>query len=406
MNGVSPPPATVPAPAGIATMNDKSIFGAPFIPDVNLKPKPDEMDAFLQSIGRNGGKGLNGDALLGYRRQLESAFAFGRTNLQDATRDDLHRQMISAVLRYSRFADHNLLSAMELFQYHLHTLKLKSADFSELVEFIRSAERTLSRLSKDKLTDVLRMVRLREMIDERKRIVETLKPSALPVLKELYRTARYIRGALGAAEKRCEVSLAMLSDPNVTGKKEKEIIEYIKGRPQQALRAGKIAEQNFERAEREVNLIAENLSPVLREDIDLLKGLYGALREQLRKTMRVIESRLEEVRNKKSSSIEEQHSRFSAIERAFISLSSLTFEQPERAPERSMHGDGAYEKFITKKRIEMLGYLFDVLKKDRRSRTDRRSSASRRKVNEPNFEGNQRRSVNDRRTGNNRRKEK
>jgi hypothetical protein len=402
MNGISPRRATIPGPAGTDMMSNKSIFGTPFTPNGALKPKPDQMRAFLESRGKNGGGGLHGDDLLGYRRLLENVFAFGREQLQDAKPEDLPRHMVSAVLRSSRFADHNLLSALELYKYHLHALTLKSAEYKTLVAFIRSAEQTLSSLSRDKLDDVLRMVRLREMIEEREKIVEALKPPALAVSAELYRTARYIRGALANVEKRCEASIAMLSDPGVIGKTESQIIDNIKGRPQKALLAGKITVQNLERAKREVELIAKKLSSVMREDSNLLKGVCGALRKQLRKTMLMTEAPLAEIGSNTHRSIEEQQRVFSEIGHAFLSLTANTFEPPAR-PDPAMHVDGAYEKFIEKKRKEMLGHLFDVLKKDRRSRTDRRSSTSRRKSSDPNFQGSQQRSGKDRRRGNNRR---
>ena len=124
--------------------SDKSIFYLPFEPDRNLQPKPEQINEFLESRGKDVGKGLHGEDLAYYRRLLARVDAFGQAQQeQDAKGRDLHNQMVYAVLRYSRFADHNLLSAVELFQYHLHTLKLKSNDFSTTTSFIRSAGRTL-----------------------------------------------------------------------------------------------------------------------------------------------------------------------------------------------------------------------------------------------------------------------
>jgi hypothetical protein len=231
-------------------------------------------------------------------------------------------------------------------------------------------------------------------------MIETLKPPALAVSAELCRTAQYIQNTLARIAQRCEASIAVLSDPNVMGEKLNQIIDDIKGRPQKALLAGKFAAENLERAQQEVNLIAETLSSVVREDINTLTSVYAALQEQLRKMMPVLEVRLAEFASKKKGSIEEHHRLFSAIEHAFISLSTRTFDRPAQ----SVPVDRAFEKFITKKRKEMLAYLFDVLKKDRRSAIDRRSSRARRKFSEPNYQESQRRSGKDRRTGNNRRK--
>jgi len=380
--------------------SDKSIFGLPFKPDGNLQPEPEQMNAFLETTGKDGGKGLHGDDLIYYRRLLESADAFEQTQLQDAKREDLQKQMVNAVLRYSWFADHNLLSAVALFKYHLHTLKLKSIDFNAPASFIRSAEKILSRLNKDKLIDLLRMVRLQEMISERKKIIEKLKLPSSALTAELCRIAQYIQATLAEIEKRCEASIVLLSDPDVIGKKENQFIDDIKERPQKALIAGKITTQDLERAIREVNLIADKMSSVIREDSNTFKGLYEAIQGQMRKTMQVIETPLAEIKSKKNRSIEEQQKLFSAVEQALVSLlSTHHFEQP--AP--NIHIETAYEKFITKKRKEMLGYFFEVLQKDRRSQPDRRFSKARRKSNEPDYQGTKRRSGKDRRTGKKRR---
>lgn len=372
---------------------DKSIFYLPFESDRNLRPKPEQITAFFSSRGKNGGKGLQNEDLAYYRRLLESADTFGQAQKQDTKREGLHHQIVHAVLRYSRFADHNLLSAVELFQYHLHALKLKSNDISTAASFIQSAEWTLSKLNKDKLIDVLRMVRLQEMINDRKETIEKLKPPSHALRAELCRLVLYLHGTLSEIKERCQASIVMLSDLNVIRKKENHIIDDLKKRPQKALFAGKIARQNLGRAIREVNLIADKMSFVVREDINMLKGLYETLQGQLLKTVQVIET--------SPAEIEELQQYFSTVEYALVSLLS-THHLEQSAPNIDI--ETAHKKFITKKRDEMLGYLFEVIPKGRRVQPDRRSSKTRRKFTEPSYQGSSRRSGRDRRIGNNRRK--
>ena len=193
----------------------------------------------------------------------------------------------------------------------------------------------------------------------------------------------------------------MLLDPNVIRKKEKQIIDELKGRPKKALLAGKIAKQDLERAIREVNLISGKMSFVVREDINMLKVLYEALQGRLRKTVQVIEAPLAEINCKKNRSIEELQQFFSEVEHALVSLLS-THHLEQLAPDIRI--EAAYKKIITKKREEMLGYLFEILPKGLRTQPDRRSSKARRKFNETNYQGPSRRSGRDRRTGNDRRK--
>jgi hypothetical protein len=381
--------------------SDKSIFYLPFHPNRKLRPRPEQMKAFLAIKGKDGGKGLHDEDLAGYRRLLKSAEAFGQDLQQDAKRGDLHKRLVPAVLHYSRFADSNLLSAVELFQYHLHTLKLKSNDISRTASFIRSAEQTLSKLSKNKLTDVLRMVRLHEMINERKKIIEKLRPPALAITAELCRITLYIHGILAETNKRCQASIVILADPKVIRKKEDQIIDDLKERPQKALRAGKLAKHDLERAIGEINLIANKMSSVVGNDLNRLKDTYAFLQGQLRKAVQVIEAPPEEINCKKNRSMEELQQFFSAVEHSLVSLMSSQHLE-KAAPDIPI--EPAYKQFITKKREEILGYLFKILPKGRRSPSERRSSKARRKIVEPNYLGSRRRSGKDRRSGNDRRR--
>src|SRR5208283_5569660 len=142
------------------------ISGDPFKPDEKLRPKPEQLKAFLESASREGGNDLYGDDLVPYRLLLESADAFEKAPSGKAKQEDIHKQMVHAVLRYSLFAGHAILSAVELFKYHLHTLELKLLEINTLTSFIQGAENTIGRLNRDKLGDVIRMVRLQEMINE------------------------------------------------------------------------------------------------------------------------------------------------------------------------------------------------------------------------------------------------
>ena len=377
------------------------ISGDPFKPDEKLRPKPEQLKSFLESASREGGKELYGDDLVPYRLLLENADAFEQASSGKEKQEDLHKQMVHAVLRYSLFADHAILSAVELFKYHLHTLKLKLLDITTLASFIQGAENTIRRLNRDKLGDVIRMVRLQEMINERKKIIETLRQSPVDLTSELFRIAQYVQVNLVKIENRCEASIAKLSDPVVTGRKENQMIEDIKERPQKALHAGRITTQDLERTMQEVNQIAKMVSSIVGEDINTLRGLFANIQNLLKKTMQAMEAPMAEIKSKKNRSIEKQQELFAAVEQAVVSLlSTHHFKQQEPG----MHAETAYEKFLTKKRTEMLDYLFEVMQKDRRSLPDRRSPKTRRNSNGSNYQEPKRRSGKDRRTGKNRRK--
>jgi hypothetical protein len=384
----------MPSPWYRIMMNDKSIAGLPFKPDEALRPGMDQLKGFLETDGRVGNLEL-------YRRLIERADAFDEARLTEAKQEDISAQMADAVLRYARFADRNVLSALELYQYHLHTFKLKSLDISAPASFIKSAEKTISRLNKDKLDDVLRMARLQEMINERKKIIEKSGQPSAELTAELCRIALYIRNCLAGIDTRCEAAIALLSDAAVIGRKENQMIEDIKERPQKALRAGKIMTQDLDRAVREVSQIADRMVSVVKEDIAALKGHYEAIQGRLKEMVQMIDASLVEVKTKKSRSLTEDQQLFDSLGKALVSyLSKRHFDQ--KTP--GLHIETAYEKFITQKRKEMLDYLFAVLQRDRRTLPDRRSPAKRRKTDTASIRNPERRNGKDRRTGKKRRK--
>jgi hypothetical protein len=202
-------------------------------------------------------------------------------------------------------------------------------------------------------------------------------------------------------EKHCKASIAILSDPRVSGRKENQMVEDIKERPQKALQSGKITMQDFDRAVREVNLIADKMSSVVREDIEVLKNLYETVHGRLKKALQAIDVLPMVIGSRKNGNIEELQQLFDKVERALVSLLSSPHREQLAS---SIQTETAYEKFITQKRKEMLDYLFAVLQKERRSRPDRRTSGKRRKVNTPIGKKPERRNGKERRTGQNRRK--
>ncbi|HUL00107.1 MAG TPA: hypothetical protein VLX29_04550, partial [Nitrospirota bacterium] len=173
-----------------------------------------------------------------------------------------------------------------------------------------------------------------------------------------------------------------------------ELIEDIKSRPQKALRSGKITAQDLDKATNEVNLVADELTSAIREDINALTGLYEAVHERIGKTVQTIEAALGEIKGKKNKTIAEQERDFVKLERVLVSLLSA-FHPDQKIS--AVNIESAHEKFIVRKRKEMLDYLFEVAQRDRRAKPDRRS-AVRRKSSSSNYQGPKRRSGLDRRT--------
>ena len=372
--------------------NVKSIFSAPFNANETLRPTEKQLAAFLDSPSRDSGKDLAGSDLMLYRQLLKDAAALGQKDLSTGNLDDLQNHIFYGVLRFSQLAHPHLLSAVELYKYQVHMLTL--VDFETPSAFIESAQKTISKLNKKKLDDVLRILRLQEMINERNKIIARLTQTSSELIIELRSIVMYIKENLIKIKKFCEASLIMLSDLSITGKKERELIEDIKSRPQKALRSGKITAQDLDKATNEVNLVADELTSAIREDINALTGLYEAVHERIGKTVQTIEAALGEIKGKKNKTIAEQERDFVKLERVLVSLLSA-FHPDQKIS--AVNIESAHEKFIVRKRKEMLDYLFEVAQRDRRAKPDRRS-AVRRKSSSSNYQGPKRRSGLDRRT--------
>ncbi|HUL00455.1 MAG TPA: hypothetical protein VLX29_06315, partial [Nitrospirota bacterium] len=208
--------------------NVKSIFGAPFNANETLRPTEKQLAAFLDSPSRDSGKDLAGSDLMLYRQLLKDAAALGQKDLSTGNLDDLQNHIFYGVLRFSQLAHPHLLSAVELYKYQVHMLTL--VDFETPSAFIESAQKTISKLNKKKLDDVLRILRLQEMINERNKIIARLTQTSSELIIELRSIVMYIKENLIKIKKFCEASLIMLSDLSITGKKERELIEDIKSR--------------------------------------------------------------------------------------------------------------------------------------------------------------------------------
>jgi hypothetical protein len=375
---------------------DKSIFGFPFMSSEKLQPARKQLAAFLESVR----KGADNDLTL-FLGLLKDIDAFEQKQLPEAGQEDIRKYLFHGALRYSQFADHALLSTVELFQYQMHALS--SIDFDTPSSFIQAAEQTMRKLSRKKIDDVLRMVRLQEMIRERKKIIEKRRQPWEELAAELCRIALYIKDNLVKIGKECETSIIMLSDLSVTGEKERLLIEgmktHFKDQARRALHSGTGTIQDIQNFLQEANLLVDEVSIAAREDINALTGLYEALHDHLKKTVQVIENLLTEIERRKGKNPEENGPLFVKLEQALVSLLSVHRLEQQAT---GIHTETAHEKLVTRKRKEMLSSLFDIVQKDRRARTDRRSSGGRRKFN-PDYHRPERRSSTDRRSGKNRR---
>lgn len=385
------------------TMTDnKSIFGQNFKSRDSLRPGQEEITAFLERTPRDGSREVHAKDLEQYRELIKETEAFEHRGLRDRNEADLRELMRYGVLDHSQFASTGLLAAVELYKYHLHALG--ALDFKTPASFITSAENEIGRLSKKRLNDVMRMARLQEMIAERKKIVEALKRHWVELAAELRRIALYIRDNLTRIGKLCETSIVVLAETGIGQQKEKQLIEDIKNlykvKFKEALHRGNTSRQDLENAKEELDLLTTEMSIHAREDADVLTRSYDTLLEQVKKTLQELDTVLAQIDHTKSGSVLESAERFKRIERVLVSLISDCRIDPKPS---GIHTDTPHAGILRNKRKEMLSYLFEQVRKERRVRKDRRSLQDRRKISKPDYAGPERRRKKERRAAGSRR---
>ncbi len=375
--------------------DDKSIFGQSFKSREDFQPSQEEITTFLGRTNKGGREEPRTGGLEAYRRLIEETEAFARGALKRDDRD-LRQDMLYGVLGHARFANRALLSAVVLYRYHLYALS--SVDFRSPSSFIKSAESEMARLNKKNIRDVMRMARLQEMIAERKKILEKLKKQWMEIASELRRIALYVRENLITLERLCETSIVVLAELEIGKQKEKQLIEdiktYYKMKFKEELHRGRASRQDLENAKQELDLLTMEISVHVREDVDAVTGLYATIHEHVQKSLHRLDTLLVGIEDKKSMGVHERAELFQGIEQALISLLAdcRIDVEPSRVPTNSVHRD-----VLRTKRLEMLAYLLEEVRKERRVRKDRRSLKDRRKNSNPNYAGPERRSGADRR---------
>jgi hypothetical protein len=221
---------------------------------------------------------------------------------------------------------------------------------------------------------------------------------------ELRRIALYIRDNLSRIGRLCEKSIVVLAETGIGQQKEKQLIEDIKNlykvKFKEALHRGNTSRQDLENAKEELDLLTTEMSIHAREDADVLTQSYETLLEQVKRTVQELDAVLAQIEHNKSGSVLESTELFKRIERVLISLLSDCRIDPKPS---GIHTDTPHAGILRNKRREMLSYLFEQVRKERRVRKDRRSLLERRKINKPDYAGPERRRNKERRTAGSRR---
>jgi len=202
-----------------------------------------------------------------YNEVLERVLSFRRGRLPDAPTRDEHEKMFYGVLSHSCFYHPAFKSAVEQYKYHLHALC--TIDVMKPRAFINAAEHEISLLDPGKKTDAAKIVKLQDMVDERKKTLETLNSRRPALVEELGHLALYIRDNLFRIASRCEASIVILVDSSIARIKESQLIDDIKIHFLEQLeyndQDGLVAGQRLENARKDVSLLSKEISNTFRE---------------------------------------------------------------------------------------------------------------------------------------------
>ncbi len=380
---------------------DKTIFGLRFGMNDDLYPTSEELRIFLESPKSKGGRELHGADFETYNAMLGEIQSFQQSERQISAARDFREQVYYGVLMHTRLFNHALKSAVEQYKFHLHALR--ELDFAKPAAFVRSAEEELSRLNPKKRDDAAKLARLQGLVDERKKILESLKSRWSLLARELIHIAVYIRDNLAKIQKLCNTSISVLKDAHTKHSVERVVAEDVKTQFKEqlkdALHQGGITRQQVEAVKKDVDVLLKELSVLLQQDIDTLRVLYGAVRDHTRKTIQGIDNLTVKIKN---AYLEEDRELFLQLEQV---LHSLVADCRFGLKAAAVSTETPYKNVLVEKRNEALAHLLNLLQKERRARTDRRSHQDRRKFNEPEPRKDERRNGKDRRSGKSRRQQ-
>jgi hypothetical protein len=373
------------------------IFGPRVIARKDLQPSQEILDDFLELMKKQGALMPLVKGLARLRLLLIDIDAFEQRRRLDPGQQDLHDRMVFGVLLHTRFVNEELLQAVTLFHYHLRTLA--SLDLESPVEFIAAAERTMKTLSRRKIDHALRMVRLTEMIEERKKMIAGMEVQRTQVSAELRSIAWYVQDNLVAMEMLCRKAIVMLVEIGLEKQKEGELIEAIRKQFKKELSASigvrQLTTDAAAKAKQVVDRLAHKLSRLIRDDVYHLSQLYEVIHDRMQVVAKELGGLLASAASVQGNRGQDSIELFQRVGEVLVSL--ITDYPRELKPHKATV-DTTTNALVLEKRREMVDHLLEQVGIERRRRSDRRTTQDRRKRQDPTYQGPERRVLRDRRT--------
>jgi hypothetical protein len=379
-----------------------TLFGPLAVLRKDLQPTPEDLGAFLERMKKQGALMPLVKSMARLRLVLIDIDAFEQRRRLDPAQLDLGERMAYGVLLHTRFINDGLLQAVVRFHYHLRSLA--ALDLESPAEFITAAERTMKKLNRKRLDHAMRIVRLTEMIDERKRMIEGLEARKAALTAELRHIAGYVQRNLAEMEAVCRKAIVMIVEIGLAKERENELIEDIRDQFKKDLRSSRSLRQlttdDVAKVKQVADRLTNKLSRLIRDDVYHLSQLYEAIHDRAQATAKELGGFLAGAGGVKGGRGQDSIELFQLIGEVLVSL--ITDYPRELKPHKAAV-DTTVNALVLEKRREMVDHLLEQVGIERRKKTDRRKAKERRRHQDPDYQGPERRALRDRRTRSGRR---
>ena len=346
---------------------DTSIFGLRFKSNEKLQPSPAELTAFLASPRASGDPGKHADDFAAFVQYRERVETYDREQKQGVGRLEFGERRLLGVLSHTGFFKPAFRVAIEEYKYHKHQLVL--LDFNKPETFIRSAEEEIAKLNTKKRDDRQKIVRLQDMIKQRKKDLEVLIERRRMIAGELYHIAAYVRDNIVMVQRLCESVIARLAKLQVGGEKTGQMIEDLKEQFKEQVREhrqmGAITPEYLESVKAEVAQLSQRLTRSVLEDIYFVTRIYEGFYEHAKNGAGRLEDLLvwaDRIR-KKDSNDEDQL--FTRIEQELVALIS-EFRVDVKPADQPGESD-RHEVLLLEKRRELLDHIFLLIREQNKN---------------------------------------
>jgi len=346
---------------------ETSIFGLRFKSNEELQPSPADLSSFLASPRASGAPGRHVDDLAAFIHYYDLVETYEREQKQGFGRLEFDERRLLGVLSHTGFFKSAFRVAIEEYIYHHHQLVM--LDFNKPETFIRSAEAEIGKLNPKKRDDQQKIVRLQDLLIQRRKDLEVLTKRRRMIAGELYHIAVYVRDNIVMVQRLCERSIARLAKLHVGGEKTGQMIEDLKEHFKEQVRErrllGSITPEYLESVKAEVAQLSRRLAQSVLEDVYFATRIYEGFCKHAKNGAGRLEDLLggaDRIRKKDGNDEDPLFTRIGQVLVLLISEFRVDAKPAGQPVAPDQHGE-----LLLEKRRELLDHVF-LLLRDQRTR--------------------------------------